>query len=340
MKEERSASRATGEGKAPTVSVIVPVHNVEKYLRQCIDSILAQTFTDFELLLIDDGSPDTSGAICDEYASRDPRVRVFHKENGGPSAARNLGLDHAQGEWICFVDADDYVDPDHLQNYMSAPDADIIYQGYKMFDNDGVIIRERRLIEYETTERNECMRKICELLNDKSVFNSPWSKIYKNTIVQQHNIRFKEDIICGEDKIFNLEYLRHISSLFLATGRTYNYRVNNESISRQGYRDVDELQRNIAYTIKIMEDAHFTTELDKALNAYCTDVYCLMGRMLYYPGKLITSKESRIERIKMIISRNRIYPTRQSRMFCVGSAEFIDFCHLIQYRWKMLKSKI
>ena len=91
----------------PKISVIVPVYNVEMFLRRCIDSILAQTFTDFELLLIDDGSKDKSGEICDEYATKDVRIRVFHKQNGGVSSARNVGLNHAIGEYICFCDADD-----------------------------------------------------------------------------------------------------------------------------------------------------------------------------------------------------------------------------------------
>ena len=94
----------------PKISVIVPVYNTEKYLRRCIDSVLAQTYQDFELLLIDDGSKDSSGAICDEYAAKDARVRVFHKENGGVSSARNLGLDNARGEWVTFVDSDDYIE--------------------------------------------------------------------------------------------------------------------------------------------------------------------------------------------------------------------------------------
>ena len=95
----------------PKISVIVPVYNTEKYLHRCIDSVLAQTFTDWELLLIDDGSKDTSGSICDKYAAKDKRIRVFHKENGGVSSARNLGRDYAQGEWVTFVDSDDYIEP-------------------------------------------------------------------------------------------------------------------------------------------------------------------------------------------------------------------------------------
>lgn len=103
----------------PKVSVIVPVYNVEKLLQRCIDSILAQTFTDFELLLIDDGSKDKSGEICDEYAAKDSRIRVFHKQNGGVSTARNIGIDKAQGEWIYFVDSDDIVLPSALGTFVA-----------------------------------------------------------------------------------------------------------------------------------------------------------------------------------------------------------------------------
>ena len=103
----------------PKISVIVPVYKAEKYIRRCVDSILAQTFTDFELLLVDDGSPDNSGAICDEYAARDSRVKVFHKENGGVSSARQMGLDNSLGEYVIHADPDDWVEPDMLQELYS-----------------------------------------------------------------------------------------------------------------------------------------------------------------------------------------------------------------------------
>ena len=101
--------------KHPQISIIVPVYNVEQYLQSCIDSIITQTYTDWELLLVDDGSPDRSGEICDEYAKKDNRIRVFHKRNGGVSSARNLGLDKAQGEWVTFIDADDYILSDFIK---------------------------------------------------------------------------------------------------------------------------------------------------------------------------------------------------------------------------------
>lgn len=102
------------------ISVIVPVYKAEKYLHRCVDSILAQSYTDFELLLINDGSPDNCGAICDEYAIKDSRVRVFHKENGGASTARNLGLDEARGEWITFVDSDDWIESNMYEEMICA----------------------------------------------------------------------------------------------------------------------------------------------------------------------------------------------------------------------------
>ncbi len=99
----------------PVISVIVPVYRAEKCLSQCVDSILAQTFQDFEILLIDDGSPDQSGALCDEYAAHDSRIRVFHKENGGVSSARNLGMAQAVGTYIAFADSDDWMEPEELE---------------------------------------------------------------------------------------------------------------------------------------------------------------------------------------------------------------------------------
>lgn len=113
------------------VSCIIPVYNTEKYLRRCIESVLAQTFVDWEMLLIDDGSTDASGSICDEYAAKDERIRVFHKENGGISSARNLGLNYAQGEWIFFVDSDDSLPKTSLESLLArSSDANIIAGGF------------------------------------------------------------------------------------------------------------------------------------------------------------------------------------------------------------------
>lgn len=130
----------------PTVSVIVPVYKAEKYLRQCVDSILSQTFTDIELLLINDGSPDNSDKICDEYAALDPRVRVFHKPNGGVSSARNLGLANARGEWVSFVDSDDRIESTMLERLLKKADA----------DNSDIVFCDFNFVFPDKTKKVQC----------------------------------------------------------------------------------------------------------------------------------------------------------------------------------------
>ena len=123
----------------PTISIIVPVYNSEKYLDACIDSILSQSFRDFELILVDDGSKDSSAQICDEYASQDTRVRVIHKANGGVSAARNDGLDIAKGEYITFIDSDDWVERESLSTISNYRDYDIVFFSHRLVYEGGYI---------------------------------------------------------------------------------------------------------------------------------------------------------------------------------------------------------
>ena len=111
----------------PTLSIIVPVYKAEKYLRQCVDSIIAQSFTDWECILVDDGSPDRSGAICDEYAQTEARIRVIHKENGGVSSARNVALERIAGEWLTFVDSDDCLYPNALKRWVEVAEQNNLY---------------------------------------------------------------------------------------------------------------------------------------------------------------------------------------------------------------------
>ena len=121
----------------PKISIIVPVYNVEQYLPRCIDSILNQSFADFELLLIDDGSKDKSGTICDEYAAKDSRIRLFHKENGGVSSARNVGLDNARGEWLAFIDGDDEITEGYFDIRQEHEGVDVIIKPYCTVNTEG-----------------------------------------------------------------------------------------------------------------------------------------------------------------------------------------------------------
>ena len=181
------------------VSVIVPVYNAEKYLSRCIDSILAQTYTNFELLLINDGSKDNSGKICDEYAEKDNRIRVYHKENGGVSSARNYGLDKAVGKYICFVDADDWVNKDYLEKLLPTDDEEMVvcsfmYETMESFFLSN-IIRDKNNIE-----------TVLHLLLDHMAVCAPWCKIMRRDIIEQNNIRFDVNVSAGEDMLFVCDY--------------------------------------------------------------------------------------------------------------------------------------
>lgn len=220
------------ENNYPQISVIVPVYNVEKYLPQCIDSILKQDFSDFELLLIDDGSKDKSGLICDEYAWQDKRVKVFHRENGGVSSARNLGIDHAQGKYIAFIDSDDYIDVDYFSILMRDP-ADLAVTGYVQFSNsnEDKIIYHSSFIE--AIYRFEEFKDGISLLLNRN-HTTPWNKLFKTKIIKEYHIYFDPKIRFAEDTVFVQTYLFYSNVIVFQGGMPYHYRSyeNEDSFFR------------------------------------------------------------------------------------------------------------
>lgn len=214
---------------SPKISVIVPVFNTEKYLRRCIDSILSQTFTDFELLLIDDGCMDASGAICDEYAKKDTRVRTFHKENGGVSSARNLGLDEAKGEWITFADSDDWVGADWLE----------IYEPY-LEKNDTLIAQG---LDYNTiSDRSKYLHIGIDFKGDIKegllalptyMFGSPVNKLFFRNIIEQNSIKFDKNIAFREDEVFMLDYCYYVTQMVSISSGSYKYLSPSQDKSYQ-----------------------------------------------------------------------------------------------------------
>lgn len=207
------------------LSVIVPVYNVEKYLDDCVQSVLKQNFTDFELLLINDGSTDHSGKLCDEYAAADRRVRVFHKENGGVSSARNLGIENATGQWITFIDSDDYI----LDNFFSALSddniANLIMQGFEYMES-GICIKENTY-DPEVLNREDFILKY-NLYPD---FSSSWSKFFRNSILKAHQIKFNTRLSFGEDTLFNLKYLQFCNEIVTTNNSRYSYRIVGGGLS-------------------------------------------------------------------------------------------------------------
>lgn len=206
----------------PQISVIVPVYNVEKYLVQCIESILNQTYKDFELLLIDDGSEDHSGNICDYYSTIDCRVKVFHKKNGGVSSARNMGIKYARGEWVCFVDSDDWIDKDAF-GYIAEQweETDFLQFGYRRVDVD--------VFEYSFLP-NEILRFSNQAYCTQKIYHSAiCGYLLKLSIIKEHKINFPTHIKYGEDQDFILKVLMCSSEIVVLDRHFYNYRDRKNS---------------------------------------------------------------------------------------------------------------
>lgn len=206
--------------QVPLVSIIVPVYNAEKYLNRCIDSILSQTMTDFELILIDDGSKDNSGRICDEYAEKDARVRVFHKPNGGVSSARNLGLDNAKGKWITFVDADDRCSCDYLEHLLSKvdDDTDLIISYAVICDSTG---EKAEVYPEYRVNANNFERLFVD--SDMHWHTSPWAKLYRASIIYENSLRFNEMMHIGEDADFLFSFMLITDKIYVSSDTDYYY---------------------------------------------------------------------------------------------------------------------
>lgn len=220
------------------VSIIVPVYNVEAYLRECVESILAQTYRNFELLLIDDGSKDGSGAICDEFAQSDSRVRVIHKANEGPSITRNRGIEEAAGEFIVFVDSDDLVCQEMLEKMVCAMtryQTDLAICGFERFRDDW---KQRSRISPYSLVIFQSQRELTSIYNKPgtNMFGiSIWAKMYRADIIRENNIRFQEDIDYEEDCCFNVDYFHHVQTTAVLRDYFYQYRQLDQSLSK-GYR--------------------------------------------------------------------------------------------------------
>lgn len=219
--------------KQPVISVIVPVYRVEQCLSRCIESLLVQSFVDFELLLIDDGSPDASGAICDDWAKRDDRIRVFHQENSGVSAARNKGLREAVGRYIVFVDSDDYVEVNyllHLYEKRTTTADSIVVQGFVNLLDTGAIKQKKCL-----TPAIYIGEKIGDLfLNDEiREMRGPISKLYLRSIIEENKLRFPLGISFGEDTIFIFNYLLYCNQVVVGDSVDYMYCDTANSLTKR-----------------------------------------------------------------------------------------------------------
>lgn len=227
----------------PRVSVIVPVYNVEKYIHRCIKTIQNQSLEDIEIILVDDGSKDNCKKICDEYANSDNRIKVIHKENAGLGFARNTGIENATSKYIVFIDSDDYIELNMLEelyNNIEKNNVDVCYCDFNRVKN-GNIISAPHLIGKQGVYEKEQIKNIIipDLIggspdnkNDDVIGWGVWKAIYKRNIITKNQVYFhSEKEMISEDIIFQLDYLKYVNKVSILEKRLYNYCINNNSLS-------------------------------------------------------------------------------------------------------------
>lgn len=256
------------------VSIIVPVYKTEKYIHRCVDSILSQTFSDIEVILVDDGSPDRCPEICDEYKSKDSRIQVIHQKNGGVSAARNVGLNICCGEYLIFVDGDDYINEDFVQKMVDVMEVgkDLVCCGYNDISEYGIV--KCNDFSINCSDKKQLIQ--CVINGTGGVL---WGKIFRTEIIKMHNLKLDENLFMSEDMIFVLKYIKYISHWAVIEVVLYNYnRLNQNSISSN---ISNEYLKN--YTsfyksqLECLEDLNVAPEeIEKILNNRIPQTLCML----------------------------------------------------------------
>ena len=265
------------------ISFIVAVYNKEKYLKECVDSILAQDNRDFELILVDDGSTDSSAEICDNYAAADRRIRVFHTENHGPGAARNKGIEEAGGDYLAFVDADDWIEPDFLSSLTKGDytQYDVIFYRYIFEYSDG-----SRFFDFDEDikEGNDLCADIIRL-NGRYNFESNCSKLVKTSLVKEHGIRYKQDLRTFEDWIFTYDIGKWVKKYLMINAGDYHARYDNEDI---GHLSKQRVSLDRKYEIYRRITAHaFEMSADKKWADYLyARMFIMIDGTLLYSGNI------------------------------------------------------
>lgn len=219
------------------VSVVIPVYNVERFLKECVDSVLNQTYSDFEIILVDDGSTDNSGSLCDDYLSQDNRIKVIHRENGGLSAARNTGMDSATGEYIYFLDSDDYIEActfEHLVNVAESENADMVFfDGYVFYDecydeceDDGLVDRYNRRRQYSTSRGRQVLY---DLLENEEYRTAVPLTFTRTEYLRNNKLRFYEGIL-HEDELFTFQVFNANGMIAHCHKQLYARRIRPASI--------------------------------------------------------------------------------------------------------------
>lgn len=245
------------------ISIIIPIYKAEKCLRRCIESILSQTYPHYEIILILDGSPDNSIAICKEYSAKYQNICYYEKENGGVSSARNLGLEYVKGDYVTFIDSDDFVSENYLSRLCSI-EADLSICGFI----DMPIRKENAISQLDTLYTNKKINILLSKKINSMHFKSVWGKLFKTNIIKKFNFSFDTNIYFGEDSTFMLQYLQHCNSISILNGYDYfyfipspgKYTLRNQDFKYAVKKKVNEYN-NLKSIFKLSNDLYIEKEL-------------------------------------------------------------------------------
>lgn len=244
------------------VSIIVPVYNVENYLKVCVDSILNQTYENYELILIDDGSTDTSGIICDSYANSFDKVRSFHQKNSGVSASRNLGIEKANGEYITFIDSDDWVEPDYIGRMVAYMEPGAFVAGHLVLNN-------KSSIKSDVITRVTVGEAQISVFSSKGIGGFAVAKMFDLNVVRKNHIKYCEDIAICEDELFSIMYLSNATtSLTILEYAGYHYRVCSEGATLGRYGHKPPRQKDFTEIIALERAEQYLMQNKEVQNAW------------------------------------------------------------------------
>lgn len=288
----------------PKLSIIVPIYNVEKYLRRCLDSLVHQSIKEIELILVNDGSPDGSHYICDEYAAKDPRVKIIHKENGGLGYARNSGLEIATGKYVAFVDSDDYVSLDmyeKLYNYAESYKSDVVFCGFKkeVAENKWVdCIDHRNITVFEDRDQVrdlglEFIASKPNSIKERNYSMSVWHSIYNLDLIKRNNLLFpSEREVVSEDLPFQVDIFNHASKVLFVPEVLYFHCLNGASLSNTFL--VEKYSRYHSLYGTLMSKVSLSLDDRNRVNKL------FIGYVRSYIFKLVNSSLSREDKMKIL----------------------------------------
>ena len=220
------------------ISIIIPIHNAEKYLKKCIESILPQMTSEDEILLMNDTSTDNSLEICEEYAQKYDNIQIYSGNNGGPSKTRNLGMQKAQGKYFLFIDADDYLKENYIENMVADIESyDLKVCGYSFLYEENQKVKEQIYSKKQRKKTIKIPKEDYIYLYSRQLLNLVWNKIYHAEMIRKHNIQFDETVTKGEDLLFNLDYIAHIQTPIAIQNESLYYYVSKKTGINRSFRE-------------------------------------------------------------------------------------------------------